>query len=253
MFNRFTVKNLSKGYTVFFEKSAKTEMERRVWNGLIISQGGKTVYRQNGKKIVSDKDHALIIPHGASYESECTESGRFTVINFLLNESSENKDILSFRVMQSTALNNLCSRFSELSRLEDRGSELKRFSVFYEIVSILSEQNSTDSITPVLTKAKKYVHDRLDDPSLVCKSIAHELGISEIYLRKLFTKELHISLGKYIREARIAHAKELLVSSGKSISEIAHESGYDSVYSFSRAFKTQTGIPPTAYKARYII
>ena len=141
-------------------------------NGLIISQGGKTVYRQNGKKIVSDKDHALIIPHGASYESECTESGRFTVINFLLNESSENKDILSFRVMQSTALNSLCSRFSELSRLEDTQSELKRFSVFYEMVSVISEHNNTTGITPIITKAKKYVHNHFDDPSLVCQSIS---------------------------------------------------------------------------------
>ena len=121
------------------------------------------------------------------------------------------------------------------------------------MVSVISEHNNTTGITPIITKAKKYVHDHIDDPSLVCQSLSRELGISEIYLRKLFTKELHISLGKYIREARIAHAKELLVSSGKSISEIAHESGYDSVYSFSRAFKTHTGIPPTAYKARYII
>ena len=39
-----------------------------------------------------------------------------------------------------------------------------------------------------------------------------------------------------------------MVSSGLNVSQVAQSCGYDSLYSFSRAFKKTTGLSPLAYK-----
>lgn len=59
-----------------------------------------------------------------------------------------------------------------------------------------------------------------------------------------------------IREAqfqnsiRISRAQDLLSSSDLSVSEIAAQTGFDSVYYFSRHFKQSTGLTPKAYRSR---
>ena len=54
----------------------------------------------------------------------------------------------------------------------------------------------------------------------------------------------------YVRERRIARARELLRSTPMSIEEIATALGYDEPTSFFRAFKRTTGQTPGAYRQR---
>jgi len=52
----------------------------------------------------------------------------------------------------------------------------------------------------------------------------------------------------YVREQRIAHARELLHSTALSVEEIAALLGYDAPTSFFRAFKRVTGITPGEFR-----
>jgi AraC-like DNA-binding protein len=45
-------------------------------------------------------------------------------------------------------------------------------------------------------------------------------------------------------------AVELLTNAGLTVEEVAQRLGYAEVASFSRAFKTWTGRPPSAYRKR---
>ncbi|HPU62820.1 MAG TPA: helix-turn-helix transcriptional regulator, partial [Mobilitalea sp.] len=65
---------------------------------------------------------------------------------------------------------------------------------------------------------------------------------------KVYKKKTGISLKNYINEYRIERAKELLLTSDKSISDIAEAVGFDNFSYFSTLFKKVTGLSPKEFK-----
>jgi AraC-like DNA-binding protein len=78
--------------------------------------------------------------------------------------------------------------------------------------------------------------------------LARSLKMSESYLRSLFRRHFGVSVGHYVRESRIAKACGLIHNSDLNFSQIADQCGFDSLYSFSRAFKRAYGISPRDYR-----
>lgn len=56
------------------------------------------------------------------------------------------------------------------------------------------------------------------------------------------------SPGKWLMEKRLDHAMHLLTNLGKTVSEAAFESGFESASHFSRAFRQRFGVSPAALK-----
>jgi AraC-like DNA-binding protein len=79
-------------------------------------------------------------------------------------------------------------------------------------------------------------------------AIARALRMSPGHLRNQFHRLTGGSLGRYIRAARIRQACILLDTTDLPLAGIGNRCGYDSIFSFSRAFKADKGIPPTAYR-----
>ena len=60
-------------------------------------------------------------------------------------------------------------------------------------------------------------------------------------------KELYgQSARDYLREARLKHAFELLSSQAGNVTEVAYAAGFESLSSFSRAFRQRFGVSPSA-------
>src|SRR5690606_27698685 len=95
----------------------------------------------------------------------------------------------------------------------------------------------------LLERINRYVRDHLADAPGI-EALARELGYSVSHLRSIFRDELGISLGRYWRESRLSRAAELLQAGHLSVAEVARESGFDSPFSFSRAFKRTYGMAP---------
>ncbi len=67
----------------------------------------------------------------------------------------------------------------------------------------------------------------------------HHVGYS--YFRKMFKKYTGVSPGQYHLQLKIMRAKDLLISTDKSIKEISYEHGFQSIYYFSKIFKKKVG------------
>lgn len=80
--------------------------------------------------------------------------------------------------------------------------------------------------------------------------IARATGVSESHLRRICHQNLGLSLGRFVRRVRISHACKLLTTTEGSVTEIAANSGFASLYSFSRTFKKETGLSPLKYRQR---
>lgn len=96
-------------------------------------------------------------------------------------------------------------------------------------------------------RAKEYVAEHIDE-SIRVVQIGEALGINENYLTGLFHKYEGITLQHYIRKEKVRQAKELLLYSSYSCSEIAALLCFSTQSHFSSAFKSEVGMTPAKYR-----
>lgn len=241
-FNSIAITGKIKLFTVNSYKGRSETITNRQSNGISICYGGQITYKMNGKTFISNKDCAIIHPKGSSYELFGNSQGVFSVINFdcvlpfcdeitvipLANPSIYHEDFENIKALEL---------FPE--------NRLKILSVLYTVLHKLSKEqfNSNSLIYP----AVKYIENNISNPNLTNKTLADSLNISEIYFRKLFIEQYKITPKQYVLNARIKKAKQLLGGTALSVTAVANECGFTSVYHFCRAFKARCGKTPTQY------
>jgi AraC-like DNA-binding protein len=77
------------------------------------------------------------------------------------------------------------------------------------------------------------------------QTFAGDNNIGYSYFRKMFKKYTGISPVQYHLDLKILRAKELLLQSDMSIKEISYNLGFQSIYYFSRIFKSKMGVAPS--------
>jgi YesN/AraC family two-component response regulator len=102
--------------------------------------------------------------------------------------------------------------------------------------------------TSALAKqAVAYLHQNYDRP-LTRQEIADELGMSEDYFSRTFSKELGISPWEYLNRYRIVQAKILLTATLDSVRAIGCRVGFTDPAYFSRVFRRIVGKSPTDFR-----
>lgn len=100
-----------------------------------------------------------------------------------------------------------------------------------------------------LARAIQIMHERLDDP-VSPSVIAEDVGISTRQLERLFGKYLNASPKKYFMEMRLERARNLLVQTESSVTEVALACGFESPGHFSRVYRAAFGITPMLQRSR---
>lgn len=90
----------------------------------------------------------------------------------------------------------------------------------------------------------KYVNQNYCDPELSLKKVSQEFNISVASASRLFKEAASINFHEYVTRLRINKAKRLLSEYGYDLKRIVLEIGYDSEYSFKRAFFRVEGKRP---------
>lgn len=101
-----------------------------------------------------------------------------------------------------------------------------------------------------LDRAVSYIIDHYHQEIRI-EALARICCLSVHHFERLFKMKYHISPGKYIIRHKIEKAKEMMLYSKMSISEIAERVGYSSIHSFSKAFRKAEGVPPVEYIKLY--
>lgn len=77
------------------------------------------------------------------------------------------------------------------------------------------------------------------------------MGVSPRSLGRAFRAETGVGVAAYFKNARIARARDLLISSDLSLNAIADAAGFGTRATFFRAFKRATGQTPDDFRAEY--
>lgn len=100
-----------------------------------------------------------------------------------------------------------------------------------------------------IEKTITYIHQNYGDPTLDNTAISQYVGISTNHLSFLFKDQLGTTIHKYVTHIRIEQAKIRILAGDQTLTAIAEQVGFSSIYLFSRSFKAHVGVKPSMFSA----
>ena len=244
LFQNIIVTDVKSAFVVKSPAGRQSEITNRTSFGLSLCQSGQITYTMNGKQYVSKPDVAVLLPKGGSYTLHGDRDGLFPVINF----RCKNLDCTQITVIPLSEPEVCIRIFGEMKQLSlSAENRLGIVSAFYRLLDVL--RVGADSRP--LRFLNKYLEQNLSDPVLSNTRLAEQMGISEVYLRKLFVAYYKTTPKQYIISLRMENALKLL-KENIPVSIVAENCGFCDVYYFSRLFKKHTGMTPTEYKNSFL-
>lgn len=110
-----------------------------------------------------------------------------------------------------------------------------------------NQEYDNDPIGQLVSKAKFLLQDSLEKP-VDMEILARQLPMGYSSFRKAFKKVTGESPNQYHLNLRLNRAKDLLTTTALNINEVADQTGFDSVFYFSKLFKKKNGISPKYYR-----
>ena len=102
----------------------------------------------------------------------------------------------------------------------------------------------------VISSAMNYIDTHYQE-NVTLEDVAAFTGFSRFYFSRSFKQQTGYSFRDYLSQRRIQVAMELLIQTGKPMSQVAQESGFGSVATFNRTFREYKSCTPTQYRAIY--
>lgn len=231
---------------------------------------GKTTY------ILQEGD-ILVIPPGELHELHAPTEGMRRILLFDYSMLSNLKGLTNiFTVLNQPRLitkQNNSDTHAKLTQMYDEITEeyfsnntLKEaaiYSVIIKMFVVLGRKfMNTESIFPdvKINKQKEYIEkfnlifdyineNYMDEISL--DSIANVAGFSKFHFSRLFKRFTDMSFYDYLNQRRVKEAERLLLNPTLSITDVAMRSGFSSISTFNRVFKSFKECTPTEFKNLY--
>ncbi len=187
-----------------------------------------------------DKSTLLFIPRNCPHKYRSESGNRTLLINIpehLLKKSDYTKLSSSIHM----PIDNITAKIIEviLYEIEEQAdSNSVQYLFFYLYDKIVATKTA-----PSIAYISQHFEDAI--PITYLAEIEH---YNVNYYREWFKKQTGMRPKEYIQKLRIEKAKELLVTTEYSITEIANQVGYDHSSSFLRVFKATEGITPHKYR-----
>ena len=115
------------------------------------------------------------------------------------------------------------------------------------IVLIRSVPTTEPNFYPIVETATEYIKANLAEEVFI-PEIAAKVNTSVSYLSYLFKSVTGISITEYRNEMRLTAAKQMLISTGKSIKDISSACGFNSPSYFAEVFTRSERVSPSEFR-----
>lgn len=229
----------------------------------------KSKHRLNGQRQNNycRPNEILLVPSGVSYAGSWQQAGEFSLLGFSPNffeevafESIQTKQIelipqfavtdpfiqqIGFVLKADVEAGHPTGRlFGESIATALVVHLLKQYSVWQPQ---LPSETTGGLAKYQLKKVLDYIHAHFhQDTSL--PDMAKVLDLSQYHFCRLFKQSMGIAPYQYVTQCRIDRAKQLLLKSQLTITEIAFEVGFTNHSSFTRVFRQCVGVTPKTFR-----
>ena len=129
---------------------------------------------------------------------------------------------------------------------------VRLLTVFAQHLSSLSNQlmvTAEPVESPMISRAKVFITEHQNE-EVSLRQVASAVNTSAFYFCKMFKQATGLTFTDYLARTRIEKVKNLLLNPHKRISEVAYETGFQSLSQFNRVFRRVTGQSPTVWRSK---
>ena len=224
---------------------------------IVVKQGcfGMTV---NGQNLILAAGQAILLPAGpehCGFHAEQEQAPVYYWAHFE-DESLSGRETDGLHTLPVSLPDPVFDRvISEFHHLMNRSSTVKGHSdlcdyllsvILLEIQQDEPEKPHSAVVSRMLEYIRLHCFEKLDWHDL---SLA--LGYTEDYLSRRFHDHMNCSFRQYIHLLRMDRARRELLSSEKSVQQIAAECGYSNAKFFSTVFMKCEGLSPSDYRNQF--
>lgn len=195
---------------------------------------------------------------------QAVSNNQIEKIKEILESVSNRERIGEYNILFALALHNLMITYCASANQMDFEDEYlysyeslcKQYKNYVEMLDYLKRLLRTKNTTMEnfstfnnnFLYVMKYINENYHK-NISTTIIAKELNLNANYISQLFKKETGDTYSNYLANLRIEKAKELLVETELSLSEICEKIGYNDYFYFLKIFKKQVGVSPSNYRA----
>ena len=216
---------------------------------------GSCTYRFNdGVEFKASAGDVFYLPYRSVYTMYIhSEDYKFIFCDFEFAEAGERYAAL-YSDQEQKNVDSLFIKLLNRYNSSSFNAHSECMSVLYNVYSILQQQTHKSYLGKSrennMAEAKHIIDESFNAPDFTVSMLAEKMGISEVYLRKLFKAQYGISPSKYVISVRLKTAKKLMKYPFLTLDECALQSGFSSLQYFCRLFKKETGITPGEYRKK---
>lgn len=237
----------------------------------ILCTGGEYSVKISEQSFRMKKGDILFIPPSSSRQFQVQENGELFFFLFdpaVFDSLSCKPAILSFyssvHFLSMSAENHIYSfvyssviQMIQLYFADAELCEINIYSELYKTVSFMCGSSAPELLNTHSDIYNKFVRvlsfiDEHYTEDINLETVATTAGFSKYHFARLFKQYTDTTFYEYLTSKRINTAKELL-QRNIPVADVAFQTGFNNLTSFSRSFKKSEGCSPSDYKKMYAI
>lgn len=216
---------------------------------------GKGEFQINGKKYKLSAGQGFLIPPNkyAEYVADEKDPWYYTWVAF--TGVSANWIVNSLNISAENPVFRCKNAKDAYDSFDDLLYHVARYdSDFYGMMSALFrffaciEKPKLTIDLGIAEQAAIFINSNYGNSNIKIVDVASAVSVSRSYLFRLFTQCFQMSPREYLSYVRISKAKEMLMYTDNSISQICLSCGFKEFSHFSHSFKESTGLSPSAFR-----
>lgn len=243
-YNALTYSN--KEYAPHFHKNMELILLQRGTMQVTVNGVTRQLFAGQGAMILSNQIHSFIVPEGAVAWVTVFSEDYVPYFSSMIKTKQGN----TFLFSPTPSVRALI----ECNLMSGDCSTLMRKACFYAVcddylhqVDLEPRQEKSSFLVGQLLDwiAKHYTED------ISLRRAAEVFGYEYHYLSRLLNQNFAISFTGILAAYRVEHAAQLLKATDLTITQIAEQSGFQSIRGFNLSFKKITGKTPNDYRAAH--
>lgn len=223
---------------------------------------GNATFSHADKIILLRQDDFVIIPKAKQSNLTINDAKVFLCkFNYTISLDKLNKyhyvfegDSVENGSSKSVAIISALQKIIQNYVFKDERPRSRVFQYYFEVLALLEENFchkeksiSSDTISNKIEELSAYIKTNCENEIKLSK-LAKQLYISEQYLSRMFRKINGVNLNEFVVNCRIEKVTHELISTDKTITDIAFSAGFTNINSFNRIFKKKYNVTPKEFR-----
>ena len=252
-----TVEEVFRVLESFMRKGRKyLQVTGRTLSCFVYVLSGSAEYHFKDKTFIAKEGDVVSIVQNDTYTLEAlTDTYHYIFMNYRVIEELEKFHNAIYHFKNQKVLRLTFERLNTVWMRKEFGYRLECKAALYGIIQQVMQceslENQNNRKYEKIKAAVDYLSRHYTEKDFSITQILEFTDLCDGHFRRLFKEVFSTSPGDYLNVLRVERAKDLLSNKQLTISEVAEQSGYSSVYYFSKIFRRKAGETPSQYRSKF--